>query len=84
MNEEEIKSVILSLLKKKQSLDGIKNIDNLNFFEQGIIDSISLIKFVIELEDKFAIDIESQDISDSSFKTVDGLTKLIYSKVNAQ
>lgn len=84
MNKDEIKSLILTLLKSRQAIRADQSIDNFNFIEEGVIDSISLIKFVIELEDKFSIDIESHDISNSNFKTVGGLTDLIHSKINAQ
>ncbi len=84
MNNREIQSVVLTLLNKRHSLDGISNIENLNFFEQGIIDSISLIKFVIELEDEFDIDIDSADIALKDFKTVNGLAVIISSKINAK
>ncbi len=84
MNNREIQSVVLTLLNKRHSLDDISNIENLNFFEQGIIDSISLIKFVIELEDEFDIDIDSADIALKDFKTVNGLAVIISSKINAK
>jgi acyl carrier protein len=49
--------------------------------ESGYIDSLAMLKFVVELEDKFGIEFFDDELSLPNFKIVGGLIKLVESKV---
>jgi len=76
---DSIKQVIVHLLEKRGALP--HNNDNYQYFETGHIDSIGLIKFIIELEDTFQVTIFDDDISSENFKTPKGLSIIVLSKL---
>lgn len=57
------------------------DIDTINYVESGYIDSLAMLKFVVELEDKFGIEFSDDELSLPDFKVVGGLIKIIESKV---
>ena len=82
IKENEIKKFIVNYLEKKGKISKNIDIDNLNFLETGYIDSIGIIKFIVEIEEKFNIQISEEDIISEQFKTVKGLVLLIENKLN--
>jgi D-alanine--poly(phosphoribitol) ligase subunit 2 len=80
--QETIKGFIMELLKKKSRLpNGFNNATD--FIHSGIVDSIGIIKFVLELESRFAIEISDIDIESDEFRSVQGLVSMIERKVAA-
>lgn len=77
-----ITSYITSLLEKKQEIPKGADINSFRFMESGHIDSLGVMKFILQLEDKFGIDIGDEDMLSESFRTVGGLSKLITEKMN--
>ena len=51
------------------------------FLDSGIIDSISIINFIVELEMSFEIKFETEEIHSEQFVTIGSLALLIYSKI---
>jgi acyl carrier protein len=74
---DNIKQFIIKTLEKRGKLPQNTDIDLFNYINSGYIDSMALIKFVVELESQFDIDISENDIISSEFKTIGGLTSLI-------
>ena len=73
---------------KKKVLDLVKKVgDNQNITEksllldEGWIDSLSTIMLLSELENKFSIEIETEELSHENFNTIENISKLILSKV---
>jgi D-alanine--poly(phosphoribitol) ligase subunit 2 len=57
----DIRLFVLGLLEKKNKLP--QNFDNASdFIKAGIIDSMAIIKFILELESRFDIEITEADI----------------------
>lgn len=77
---EGIHSFVLGLLKKKSRLPADFN-DASDYIKVGIVDSIGIIKFILELESQFDIEINDEDIESDDFRSVAGLVKLISRKV---
>ena len=80
IKENEIKKFIVNYLEKKGKISKDIDIDNLKYIETGYIDSIGIVKFIIELEEKFDIQILEEDILSEEFKTVKGLVNIINKK----
>ena len=78
--QDNIQLFILELLKKKSNLPKDFNEKN-DFIKAGIIDSIGIIKFILEIEYKFNIEITDFDIESNDFRTVQGLVKIIEIKI---
>lgn len=52
-----------------------------NYIESGIFDSMTTMRFVMELEDEFEIDFDEAELGSSNFKTLPGLTSIIEKKL---
>jgi len=78
---DNIKQFILKTLEKKGKLPQNTNIDLFNYIDSGYIDSMALIKFVVDLEAQFDIEISECDIISPEFKTIGGLARLIREKM---
>lgn len=51
--------------------------ENVNFIEEGMLDSFDVVTLVSELEDKFEISIDGEDIIPENFSSTDAIIKLI-------
>ena len=79
MNNE-IRKFVVKAIEKKSKLPGNCDVDSFNFIDTGYVDSIGLIKFVVDLETKFNIDINESDIESPEFRTIGGLISIIQNK----
>ena len=85
--EKEIKTFILRFLEGKAKRLGIKEKFLLNDFElikSGLLDSMSFLDLIIELETHFKIQIDFEDKNPSEFTTLTGLVKLVSEAKNKQ
>jgi D-alanine--poly(phosphoribitol) ligase subunit 2 len=77
---EDIRTFVVSLLRRKGDLPPGFD-DSTDFIADGIVDSIGIIKFVLEIESRFGIEILDADIEAGQFRTVRGLTAMIAAKL---
>ena len=80
MKKEEIKEFILRYIEMKGKLPENTDIDSFDYVGTGYLDSLSLIKFVVKLEEKFDIEIEDEEILRPEFRTIGGLVSFIQEK----
>jgi acyl carrier protein len=81
--QQEIRNFVLGLLEKKARLPGNFN-DNDDYISAGIVDSIGIIKFTLELEARFDIEITDTDLESNDFRSVQGLVTMITRKIAKQ
>tara|TARA_B100001094_G_C17816669_1_gene616445 strand:- start:379 stop:645 length:267 start_codon:yes stop_codon:yes gene_type:complete len=83
MNEKKITNYIISKLNKIKKIEKkyLKDIDNFNFISSGHIDSIEILKFNFEIENKFKISIKPSETTLKNFSTVKGLRLIILKKL---
>ena len=74
------KAFVLSLIEKKAKLPAGFD-ESFDYMQSGHIDSIGLIKFMLEIEAKYDIEITEDDIESPSFKTIGGIVSIIYRKL---
>jgi len=80
--QQEIHEFVLGLLQKKSRLpQGFD--DATDYIKAGIVDSIGIIKFILELESRFDIEIADTDMESDEFRSVQGLTNMISSKLSS-
>lgn len=78
---ESISDFVLKYLQKEYTFPD-DDVDAINYVKSGYVDSLAMIKFVVELEDKFSIEFSDDELSLPDFKIVGGLIKLIESKTD--
>jgi len=75
---KEIKKHIKTFL----SLETEENMDRIDLFENGYIDSLKLFDFISSLEKKFNIKFDPSDFEDRRFRTIEGIAEIIMEKKN--
>ncbi|MBR6271413.1 MAG: acyl carrier protein [Lachnospiraceae bacterium] len=78
-----IKRYIVNYLEREYALPEGVDIDTFDFLENGYVDSMGMIQFVVLLEDEFGIAFDDEELSLPEFKTVGGLAGIIHSKMEA-
>ena len=78
--EKTISKIVKILNKKKPIRFKLSTDKNYDFIKNGHIDSLSMIAFVIDLEDEFKIKLSNSNINSKNFGNIIGLAKLIKSK----
>jgi acyl carrier protein len=81
--EDEIKPFIVALLSKKAPLPPGIQIDSFRYLDYGQVDSMGLVKFVVDLEDRFDIELSAEDTQSDEFRYVGGLAALIQRKLKS-
>jgi acyl carrier protein len=79
--EENIRNFVLGLIEKKGKLPESIDFDTFNYIETGYIDSISITKFILEIEKYYNIEITEEDMLIPEFKTIKGISDIIYNKL---
>lgn len=77
---EEIKSFIVEYLEREYALPTDIDIDNFNFVDEGYVDSMAMVQFIVLLEDEFGIAFSDDELMDKSFRTVGGLAQVVARK----
>ncbi len=80
---EQIRDFIIDYIQREYTIPSDIDILNLNFVEEGYIDSMGLIQFITVLEDEFGISFSDDDLAGSDIKVVGKLIQLISSKMEA-
>ena len=73
------KKIIKFIFKKNLDYQKVKRT---RFLDEGLIDSLSIIKLIIFIETNFKIKLSSKDTESDNFRHIDGLVKLIAKKIN--
>ena len=76
-----IRDFIITYLQQEYTFPD-ENIDTINYVEKGYIDSLAILKFVVELEEEFGVEFSDDELSLPDFKMVGGLIRLIELKVS--
>ncbi len=84
MNNNLIQDYIVDWFEQNSDVTKDKILSNLdeNYLEKGWIDSFKFISFISDVEDHFNVRFENDEFQNRSFATINGLVKIIESKVN--
>lgn len=79
-----VKTWIIEWFEKNSNISAeeIKNKTSESYFENKWLDSYSFINFISDMEEKFNIQFSNDEFQNREFATIDGLTKIIESKIN--
>ena len=61
-----------------------ENVEEINYFEAGLIDSFGVIELVENIETEFGIEFTQADFQDRRFSSIAGLAQLITEKKGLQ
>lgn len=78
------KEFILAELSRKGRVPNSTDVDHLDYRRSGHVDSIGLIKFVLNLEREFDIEFSEEEVGSPSFRVVGSLVGLVESKLRAK
>ena len=76
-----VRKFILQLVQQKANLPKNTDLEQLNYIKTGYVDSIGLIKFILEIESKYDIRFFDEEIVSSEFQTIAGLERIIARKI---
>jgi len=77
----EVQEYIVDYLQREYSLPEDIDYETFNFVENGYVDSMAMIQFIVLLEDEFGIAFSDDELKDCSFRTIGGLTKIVEKKI---
>ncbi|MDE2600352.1 MAG: acyl carrier protein [Rhodocyclaceae bacterium] len=75
------KEFILAELSRKGRLPAEADLDTLDYRKAGYVDSIGLIKFILNLEREFDIEFSEDEVGSEGFRVVGSLSSLIEAKM---
>ena len=78
LDEKDIKTKIVSVIKDKLSIDSASEIENAKSFEDLGADSLDLVEIIMSLEEKFNIEITDDEAE--NITSVDQAVQLIIKK----
>lgn len=82
---EAVQHFIIGLVEHKAKLPkGILDLNGLNYIDSGYVDSIGIIKFILEIENHFDVQLSDSDIESQEFRTIGGLTTMIQAKLSGR
>ncbi len=79
--KDSVREFVLRLIEKKARLPEEVDLDSFNYFDSGYVDSLGIIKFMVEIENFYEIEISDSDMESAEFKTVGGLVSFINRKI---
>ena len=74
---------ILDRLQREYSFKDGTDIDQINFVNEGYMDSLGLLQFIGEMEDEFGIEFTDEELESGSFRIVGELIAMVEKKLEA-
>jgi D-alanine--poly(phosphoribitol) ligase subunit 2 len=79
---DSVNKFVVQLIEKKTRLPKDIDIDKFNYVDTGYVDSLGIIKFIVEIESHFDIEITDTDIESPEFRTIGGIASIISNKIS--
>lgn len=80
---ENVKEFVIDYIQREYTIPDGVDIINLNFVEEGYVDSIGLVQFIYTIEDEFGISFSDDDLQNPDIKVVGKLITFIEAKMEA-
>lgn len=74
---DHIRQFVIQLLAEKGRLPEGERLDDYHYLDTGHIDSLSFIKFIFRIEERFGFQFLPDDLASDEIRTVGGLARLI-------
>ena len=80
---ESVKDFIIEYIQREYTIPDDIDIINLNFVEEGYVDSMGLVQFIFTLEDEFGISFSEDELQNPDIKVVGKLIAIVEAKMEA-
>jgi len=80
LSNQDVRNFLIDFIQRSHSLPKGDEIDSIDLFATGYVDSMAVIRLVVELESMFDVRIEEEDIVSTAFRTVAGIANLVKKK----
>ncbi|MGO1251860.1 MAG: acyl carrier protein [Alcaligenes aquatilis] len=77
----EITRYLVEQLRQRNAALPEQGLGELDYIEHGYIDSMGVIKFVLDIEQTYSIEVSEDDLQSDAFRTINGLAALIADKL---
>lgn len=74
---DEVKTKIINILKSRKTDVEIPDDTSVNLLDSGVIDSFDIVDLIGEIEERFGLEVDGDDIIPENFESVDAIAKLI-------
>ena len=81
---ENVKEFIIDYIQREYTIPDDIDIMNLNYVEEGYVDSLGLIQFIAVIEDEFGITFTDEDLASPDVKVVGKMVNLVSSKMEGE
>lgn len=78
---ENVKDFIIDYIQREYTIPDDIDIMNLNYVEEGYVDSLGLIQFIAVLEDEFGVTFTEDELASPDVKVVGKMVDLVASKM---
>ena len=78
---DNVKDFVIDYIQKEYTIPEDIDIFNLNFVEEGYVDSLGLVQFIYTLEDEFNIVFSEDDLQNQDIKVIGKLISIIEAKM---
>lgn len=79
-----VREHVLKAVARKAKLPAGADLETFNYVDSGYVNSIEIIKFVVDIEARFDIELSDDELASPEFKIVGGLISLIERKIAAR
>jgi len=79
-----VRQFVLRSIARKARLPVDVDIETFDYIDSGHVDSVGIIKFMVNIEAQFDIEITEAEMESPEFRTVGGLISLISRKIAAK
>jgi D-alanine--poly(phosphoribitol) ligase subunit 2 len=76
-----MKEKIIEIIIKLTGYEELKENENIDLIENDILDSLSFIELIAELEEEFNIEIQPTQIPSDVWRSIDNINKLVSEKL---
>lgn len=76
-----VREYVLEALQKEYSFKDGVDVDSINYIEEGYMDSLGLLQFIVELEAEFGIAFTEEELASPEFRRVGALIGMIEAKM---
>ena len=78
---ESVKDFIIEYIQREYTIPDDIDIINLNFVDEGYVDSMGLVQFIFTLEDEFGISFSEDELQNPDIKVVGKLIAIVEAKM---
>lgn len=80
---DNVREFVIDYIQREYTIPDDIDIINLNFVEEGYVDSLGLVQFIYTLEDEFGIFFSDEDLQNPDINVIGKLIAIVESKMGA-